>query len=429
MSVVVIGLNHRTAPLELLERMAIGDGQIAKALHDLTTREHLSEAVVLSTCNRTEVYAVAERFHGAYSDIRNFLGEVSFLPPEDFADHLYVHYDTEAAAHLFGVTSGLGSVVLGESEIQGQVKQAWDAAREEGTAGKTLNLLFRHALQAGKRARTETGIARGTASVSQAAVSMATDRLGRLDDKLVLVIGAGEMGEGMATALAAAGVAEVRVANRTPRRAAEVAARVGGRPVALLDLPEHIVEVDVLLTSTGSRAPMLEAADLTPIMAARANRPLLVVDIAMPRDVDPAVGRIPGVTLLDMDDVRAFVDRGIAERRQQAALVQVILDEELDRYREATSAREVAPAVVALRDLAESVRSSEIERFQSRLTTLDPAELAAVESLTRSLVAKLVHEPTVVLKGAAGTSRGDRLLGALRELFGIEAADPGEGAR
>ncbi|MGH9004877.1 MAG: glutamyl-tRNA reductase, partial [Acidimicrobiia bacterium] len=204
MSVVVIGLNHRTAPLDLLERMAVGEGQLPKALHDLCTRPNLSEALVLSTCNRTEVYAVAERFHGAYSDIRGFLADFSFLPPEEFADHLYVHYDTAAVSHLMSVTAGLDSAVLGESEIQGQVKHAWERAREQGAAGQTLNLLLRHALEAGKRARSETGIARNIASVSQAAVAMAGERLGGITGTTVLVVGAGDMGEGMAVALAGA---------------------------------------------------------------------------------------------------------------------------------------------------------------------------------------------------------------------------------
>jgi glutamyl-tRNA reductase len=425
-SVVVIGLNHRTAPLDLLERMAVGDVQMSKALHDLTTRENVSEAVVLSTCNRTEVYAVAERFHGAFADIRNFLGDISFLPPEEFADHLYVHYDSAAAAHLFAVVSGLDSVVLGESEIQGQVKHGWELAHEEGTAGKTLNLLFRHALQAGKRARTETGIARNIASVSHAAVAMATERLGDLTGKRVLVLGAGDMGEGMLTALVGAGVGDVLVTNRTRSRADELAARVGGRSVALLDMPDHLAEVDVLLTSTGSRALMVEAADLAPIMADRRRadgevRPLLIVDIAVPRDVDPAVGALPGVTLLDMDDLRTFAEQGVAERRREVGRVEAILEEELHSYLEATSAREVAPTVVALRERAEATRLAELDRFRNRLASLGPAEARAVDALSKSLVAKLLHEPTVVLKGAAGSSRGDRLLAALRELFGIEA--------
>jgi glutamyl-tRNA reductase len=418
-SVVVIGLNHRTAPLDLLERMAVGEAQLPKALHDLCTRPNLSEALVLSTCNRTEVYAVAERFHGAYSDIRGFLADFSFLPPEDFADHLYVHYDTAAVAHLMSVTAGLDSAVLGESEIQGQVKVAWERARDEGAAGQALNLLLRHALEAGKRARSETGIARNIASVSQAAVAMAGEHIGGITGRTVLVLGAGEMGEGMAVALAGAGAGRVLVANRTPGRAAALAARIDGEPVPLVDLPERLAEADVLLTSTGSRAPILEPQDVEPLLAGR-DRPLLIVDIAMPRDVDPGVGEVPGVTLLDMDDLRRFAALGVAERRREVAAVETVLNAEIDRYLGATSAREVAPMIVALRERAESVRSSELDRFKGRYDELDPRQLEMVEAVTRGVVAKLLHQPTVVLKDAAGSARGDRLVAALRELFEIE---------
>jgi glutamyl-tRNA reductase len=419
-SVVVIGLNHRTAPLELLERMAIGDGQLPKALHDLCTRPNISEALVLSTCNRTEVYAVAERFHGAYGDIRGFLADFSYLPPDEFADHLYVHYDTAAVSHLMSVTAGLDSAVLGESEVQGQVKQAWERAREQGTAGPALNLLLRHALEAGKRARTETAIARHIASVSQAAVAMAGERLGDIAGSTVLVLGAGEMGEGTAVALAGAGAGRVLVANRTPARAKELAARVGGEPVPLAEVPDRLADADVLLTSTGSRVPLLEQTDVAPVMAARPDRPLLVVDIAMPRDVDPGVGEVPGVTLLDMDDLRRFAAAGVAERRREVAAVEAILNQEIDRYLGATSAREVAPMIVALRQRAEAVRAAELERFRGRYDDLDTRQLDLVEAVTKGLVAKLLHQPTVVLKDAAGSARGDRLVAALRELFEIE---------
>ncbi len=420
MSVVVIGLNHRTAPLDLLERMTVDDADLGKALGDLCGREHISEALVLSTCNRTEVYAVAERFHGAYSDIRSFLADFSFLPPEGFADHLYVHYDTAAVSHLLAVTAGIDSAVLGESEIQGQVKQAWERARDEGAAGATLNLLLRHAVEAGKRARTETAIGRNIASVSQAAVAMAGERLGGVAGKTVLVLGAGEMGEGMAVALAGAGVDRVLVANRTAARAAELAARVGGRAVPLVELPDHLAGADVLLTSTGAQAPLLTRADVEQIMTGRAERPLLIVDIAVPRDVDPAVAEVPGVTLLDMDDLRSFADAGVAERRREVAAVELILNDELERYLVATSAREVAPMIVALRERAEAVRASELHRFRGRYGDLDPRQLDMVDAVTRGLVAKLLHQPTVVLKDAAGSPRGDRLVEALRELFEIE---------
>jgi glutamyl-tRNA reductase len=422
-SVVVIGLNHRTCPLDLLERMTIGDAHIPKALHDLTSRDHVSEAVVLSTCNRTEVYAVAERFHGAYQDIRSFLSEVAFLPPEDFADHLYVHYDSPAVSHLFSVAAGLDSAVLGESEILGQVKSAWELARAEGAAGTTLNLLFRHAIEAGKAARTETGIARNTTSVSQAAVAMAAERLGTLAGRRVLVLGAGDMGEGVALGMVKAGVGEVLVANRTWERSVALADRVGGRPVRFAAVPEAIEGIDVLVSSTGAASTLLEAEDLAPVMDRRPDRPLLVVDIAVPRDVDHAVGELPGVTLLDMDDLRAFADAGARARRSEVAAVQRLLDRELDRYLGATSAREVAPLVVALRQQAEAVRVAELERHRSRLGDLDDRQLEAVEALTRGIVGKLLHEPSVALKDAAGTARGDRLVATVRDLF--FGLDPG----
>jgi glutamyl-tRNA reductase len=421
LSVVVIGLNHRSTPLDLLERMTIGDAALTKALHDLVHREHVSEAVVLSTCNRTEVYAVAEKFHGAYQDIRDFLSEAAFLAPEDFSDHLYVHYDAPAVAHLFAVASGLDSVVLGESEILGQVRHAWERAREEGAAGASLNLLFRHAVEVGKRARTDTSVARGTTSVSQAAVAMATERLGGLEGKRVLVLGAGEMGEAMALALSRAGAADLVLANRTWERAVDLAATVGGRAVRLLDVPAAMVDTDVLLTSTGATAALLQVDDVTAIAAQREGRQLLIVDIAVPRDVDPAVGAIPGITLLDMEDLTTFTDVGRESREREVSAVQAILDEELDRYLGATSAREVAPMVVALRDRAEEVRRAELDRFRARLEGLDATQAEAVEALTRGIIGKLLHEPSVALKDAAGSPRGDRLVASLRELFGLEA--------
>ena len=424
MSVVVIGLNHRSTPLDLLERMTIGDAGLQKALHDVVSREDVSEAVVLSTCNRTEVYAVAERFHNAYQDIRDFLAEVAFLAPEDFSDHLYVHYDAAAVAHLFTVASGLDSVVLGESEILGQVRVAWERARHEGAAGPGLNLLFRHALEVGKRVRTDTGIARNITSVSQAAVAMAAERLDGLAGKRVLVLGAGEMGEAMALGLAKAGVADLALANRTWERAVELADRTGGRAVRLLDVPDALVDADVLLSSTGAAAPLLQADDITGIVGQRTDRPLLIVDIAVPRDVDPAVGAIEGVTLLDMDDLRAFADAGTEARRREVGAVQAILDDELERYLGATSAREVAPMIVALRERAEEVRRAELDRFRRRLEGLDEAQLDAVEGLTRGIIGKLLHDPSIALKEAAGSPRGDRLIASLRELFALEEESP-----
>ncbi|HSL57695.1 MAG TPA: glutamyl-tRNA reductase [Acidimicrobiales bacterium] len=419
MSVVAIGLNHRTVPLELLERMTISGARLPKALHDLRARTHLSEAVVLSTCNRTEVYAVAERVHGAYADIRDALGEISHVAPEDFSDHLYVHYDHDAVRHLFSVASGLDSAVLGESEILGQVKGAWELAQAESSAGSMLNLLFRHAVETGKRARTETTISHHTTSISQAAVAMAVDRLGRLTGARVLVLGAGEMGEGMATSLLGAGAAEVLVANRTWARAVEVADRVGGRAVRLGDLRVALGSVDVLLTSTGASSLMVEHGDLDAAMQGRADRPMLIVDIAVPRDVDPSSADIPGVTLLDMDDLRRFTEVGLRGRQREVSGVRRIVDEELQRFLGLRSAREAAPLVADLRTRADEIRQLELDRYRARLDHLDERDRETIEALTRGMLAKLLHEPTVRLKDAAGTPRGDRLADALRDLFDL----------
>jgi glutamyl-tRNA reductase len=420
-SVVVVGLSHRTVPLDLLERMTVDDAGLPKALANLRARDHLSEVVVLSTCLRTEIYALAEGFHGAMSDARNFLTEHSFAPPEDFTDHLYSYYGETAAAHLFAVASGLDSAVLGESEILGQVRDAWERAMQEGAAGPSLSVLFRHALEVGKRARSETRIARGTTSMSQAAVALAAERLGgSLDGRRVLLFGAGDMGEGMAGALAASpGVDEVLVANRTWAKAALLARRVGGRAVEHGALAAALEEVDVILTSTGSPSVILEAADLAPVLPSRNGRPLLIVDVAVPRDVDPGVGELAGVTLLDMDDLRAFAEEGMVGRRREVGRVRALVADEVDRWVSATTGRAAAPLIGALRSKAEAVRLGELDRLRSRLQDLDPRQREAVEALTRGILAKLLHEPTVRLKDAAGSPRGERLAEALRALFDL----------
>jgi glutamyl-tRNA reductase len=417
-SIVVIGLNHRTAPLDLLERTAIDDARVPKALDDLVHREHVGEAVVLSTCNRTEVYAVAEKFHGAYHDIRSFFCDQSYLPPEDVSDHLYVHYDADAAHHLFSVAAGLDSAVLGENEILGQVRNAWDLAQREGAVGSSLNLLFRHAVEVGKRVRTETGISRHIASVSQAAVAMAQQHIGTLAGRRVLVLGAGEMGEGMVRVLSDAGVDDLSIANRTWQTAVELAEQVGGRAIRLVDLPAALRGADVLLTSTGATSLMVEHAELEAVVAERTS-PLLIVDVAVPRDVDPAAAELPNVTLLDMDDLRSFAEAGVGERQLEVASVQRVIADELERFVGVSTAREVSPLVASLRARGDEVRRSELERLAGRLDGLDDRQREAVEAITKGIVAKLLHQPTVEIKDAAGTARGERLAEALRDLFDL----------
>ena len=421
MSVIVVGLNHRTAPLALLERVAVPSVALPKALADLRSRAALDEVVVLSTCMRTEVYATAERFHPAVQDVRNFLCESGFCAPEDLSDHLTVLYDDAAIGHLFTVAAGLDSAVLGEGEIQGQVRRAWEVAREEGTVGVVLSGVFRHALEVGKRVRSETGIARGITSVSQAAVALAAHHLGSLDGTRILVLGAGEMGEGMAVALAGSrGVADVVVANRTEGRAGDLASRIGGRAISIGELPTALAEVDVLLTSTGSPTPILTTEDLAPVIEARNGRPLLVVDVAIPRDIEPAVADFDGVTVLDLDDLRAFAQVGLEKRRREIAKVRCIVDDEVAEYLSDASAREVAPVIASLHARAEAVRAAELDRFRARLVGLDARERQAVEALTRGIIGKLLHEPTVQLKGSASSPRGERLAEALRALFDLD---------
>ena len=416
MSVVVIGLNHRTVPLELLERTTVSADALPKALHDLRSRPNVDEAVLLSTCNRTEVYAVAERFHGAFQDIRDFLCDLAGMAPEQLQPHLYSQHDAAAAAHLFSVAAGLESAVLGESEILGQVRTAWIAAQAEGAARSALNLLFRHALEVGKRARTETAIGRSTASVSYAAVEMVTERFGPLQDAKVLVVGAGQMGEGIVGALTGAGVGDVTVVNRTHERAVELAERLAGRAVPFIELPAALADADVLLTSTGAGTVVVEA-DV--VERAKAGRPLLVVDVAVPRDVDAAVADLPGVTLLDLDDLRDWAARGIAERAAEAARVRLIVAEEVVNYGEVVVSRQAAPLVAQLHEHAESLRTAELARYRNRLGDLDDRQQEALDGLTRAIVAKLLHDPTVNLKRDAGTPRGERNAAAVRDLFDL----------
>lgn len=405
--------------------MAVPAHALPKALSDIGGRDSIAEAVVVSTCNRTEIYAVCETFHGAVADIHRFLADVSGLPESSFVDHLVTRFDatpedTEVATHLFSVAAGLDSVVLGESEILGQVRTAWDAAVQQCVAGPRLSALFRHALEVGKRARAETGIARGTASVSHAAVELAADRLGgSLSGRSVLVLGAGEIGVSMVGALQHAGVAEVLVANRTRQKASALATRVGGTTVALHELPVALEQVAVLLTATSADEVVLHRDDIAAVMAAREGRPLLIVDAAMPRDVDPTAATVDGVTLLDLEAIRRFVEVGLESRRSEIDRVGAIVADEVDRYRAGSAARQVAPVITAMRSRLEELRATELSRYDTRLAGLTAEQRDAVEALTRQLMAKVAHEPTVRLKDAAGTPRGQRLADAVRALFDL----------
>jgi glutamyl-tRNA reductase len=419
MSLVVVGLNHRTVPVELLERMAVAPADLPKALQSLGRCEHLAEVVLLSTCNRTEVYAHATLFHPAMQDVRDFLSDVSGVDPDEFSDLLYTYHDDAAVAHLFGVAAGLDSMIIGEGEILGQVREAWQAAEREGASGPLLSRTFRHAIEVGKRARTETAIGRHAVSVSSAAVALANSHVGTLDDRRVLVLGAGEMGEGMALALAGAGVLEIVVANRTMSRGEALARRVGGRAISLDEVPAALVECDVLLVSTGASGLLMERSKVEQVMERRGGRALLIVDVGVPRNIDPGAGEVFGVTLLDIDDLRALGEQSLAQRRQEIGKVRDLIGDELDRHRLERSAREVAPLVTALRARAEELRALEVERYRSKLAALDPAAREAVDAITQGVVNKLLHEPTIRVKDAAGTARGELYADALADLFDL----------
>ena len=419
MSILVIGINHRSGPLSVLERVAIPVDEVPKAVGRLATRDNMREVVLVSTCNRTEVYAVTEKFHGAYADIRDFLCEIGDIGPDDLHQHLYSHHDAEAVSHLFEVAAGLDSAVVGESEILGQVRQAWEIAQVEGGARSTMNLLFRHALVVGKRARTETGIGRGTTSVSQAAVEMAVEQLGGLDGRRVAVVGAGAMGEGIAIGLQRAGARHVVVVNRTPERGDALAHRVDGEALGFDRLPHVLIENDVVITCTASGTPIVTHEMAEAASSARAGRPLLLVDIAVPRDVAPGVARLDGVMVLDVDDISAWADRGRALRQAEVERVSLIISDEVERFAVAATALQAAPLVGALRELAEEVRLAELHRYKRQLAHLDDEQRELVEAITRGIVAKLLHEPSVRLRDQAGTPRGERNAAAVADLFDL----------
>ena len=424
MSVVVVGLQHNQAPLPLLEASAVPDGDLHKLLSALSHRRNVEETVLLSTCLRTEVYAVVDRFHDAVAEIYEVLSDHTGASVEELSAHASIRFDDDVTSHLFSVTSGLESVVTGESEVVGQVRRAFDRAQEEGTCGPVLSALFRHALQTGKRVRTETAIAQGTTSFAHAAVEVARGRDGAgLRERSVVVVGAGDMGLGVCRALAesapAAAPRVVVVANRSLARAKDLVRDAAGGAVALRaarleDVADEIAGTDVVLSAVAAESHVLGVEDF-----ARRTGPLLVVDLGVPRNVDPAVGALDGVTLLDMDALGASVARALGDRQEEAAAARSIVAAEVERYRTASRQRGAAPVIASLRSRVESLRVAELERHRAQLADLSEEEWEHVDAATRAAVAKMLHEPTMLLKESAGTPRGERLVEALRILFDL----------
>jgi len=422
MPVIALGLNHKTAPLGLLGRLAIPEDTLPKALHQLSTYEHVLEGVVLSTCNRIEVYASVPRFHRGAQDLRNFLGEFRYVAPEDFSDHLYTYHDDGAIRHLFRVASGIDSMVIGESEILGQVRRAFQVAQTEDLVHRTLGHAFRQALKVGKAARAETDIARNPVSVSSAAVDFARRAFSErsLAGKKVLLVGAGKMGRLAMKALERAGVTDVVVVNRREERARDLAQRYGAAPLPFEDLEKALTNADIVICSTTAPGVVIDAATMRSARSRREpSQDLLVIDIAVPHDVDPEVRRVEGVTVRDLEDLARVVETSLGSRLSEVSKVEAIVAVEVGRFMEWERADEVAPVVSRLVAQAEKVRAVEMERFLRR-AGVDDATAEAVDRLSRRLVAKLLHEPISRAKEMPSSQQGKLHLSALRELFELD---------
>ncbi|MEA2451832.1 MAG: glutamyl-tRNA reductase [Actinomycetota bacterium] len=424
MSVVVVGLNHNSAPVDLLERLAITDEELPKALHQLLTYDHVLEGAVLSTCNRIEVYACVSKFHGGAQDLRNFLAEFCHVAPEDFTDRLYTYHDDAAIRHLFRVSAGIDSMVVGESEILGQVRRAFTAATEEGSIQRVLGSAFRKAMRAGKRARTETGIGRNPVSISSAAVDLARKAFegSTLAGKKVAIVGAGKMGKLAAQALSSAGASDVTVVNRSQERAQDLAAMFGAVPLPIEELPHVLVRSDIVITSTTAPDTIVDKDLVEKVVAQRGSgSPLFIVDIAVPRDVEASVRDIPGVVLRDIDDLRGVVDAGIGNRLSEVSQVEQIIGDEVNNFIEWQKSSEIAPTITELIAWAESIRQKEMERLAA--SDLSPEQLEAAERSSKRIVAKLLHPALEKAKELASSKQGHTYLTALRELFELDDED------
>jgi glutamyl-tRNA reductase len=418
MSVLVVGLSHRTAPIDVLEQAALSAEQARQLAVRLCGGDHVAEAVCLATCNRLEVYAEVGKFHGGVGEIGAALAEATGLALEDLTEHLYAHYESAAVAHLFSVTAGLDSMAVGEAQILGQVRSALRAGQQSRSAGRAIGHLLQQALRVGKRAHSETGLDRAAPSLVEAGLEQARDRLdaeaGALD---VLVLGAGAM-SGLAVATAGrAGVASVTVASRTFDRAQRLADSVSGRAVPFVDLPAALAGADVVIAAAGASGYLIGPEQAAAAQAARAGRAQVFVDLAMPRDVHPAAADRPGVHVIDLEHLGRELNRlGLTA---DVAAARALVADEVTAYLGELRAQAVAPTVVALRSMARSVVDAELGRLDHRLEGLDPAVRAEVEQTVHRVVEKLLHAPTVRIKELAAEPGGSSYAEALRTLFNL----------
>lgn len=420
MSLLVVGLSHRTASVPLLESATVAGGELSALLEELVQSPQVAEAMVLSTCNRVELYAEVDKFHGGVHDLSDALARRAGTDVAGLGAHLYVHYEDAAVEHLFSVAVGLDSMVVGEAQILGQLRTAYAAAQQAHTAGRRLHELVQQALRVGKRAHSETGIDAAGASLVAVGLAQAERVLGDLSGRSALICGAGSMAALTLTTLHRAGVLDIVVANRTPAHAELLAASADARPIALTELEDGLLDVDILVSSTASTALVIRADAVERAMKLREGRPLFVLDLALPRDVDPAVAGIHGVTLVDLEvlgDVLAGTEAGA-----EVDAARAIVAEEVGVFLAGLRSMEVTPTVTALRSRAAALVDVELARLTVRLPQLDAVARAEVELAVRRVVAALLHTPTVRVKELATIPGGDTYAAALRELFELDPA-------
>jgi glutamyl-tRNA reductase len=427
MSVLVVGLSHRSAPVEILERASVSSQDVPKLLDELNRTGRVGEVVVLSTCNRVEVYAVVEAFHGGLADVSGVLARHAGLSVTELSSYLYVHYAASAVDHLFAVAAGLDSMVIGEAQILGQLRTAYNTAIEAGTVGRVMHELAQQALRVGKRSHSETGIDAAGASVVSEALADAATVLGGLAGRRALVVGAGSMGALAGAQLRRAGLGALVLANRTPERAARLAANLTAdglpsRAVGLDQVPAELALADVLVSCTGAVGTVLTAEMVAGSLAHRDAGPLVICDLGLPRDVDPSVAELPGVTVIDLVTLNERLgDR--TEGDTVRAARQIVVDE-VAQYLSAQRSAEVTPTVTALRRRAAEVVDAELLRMSGRLPDLDPGVRDELAHTVRRVVDKLLHTPTVRVKQLAEAPGGDTYAEALRELFGLDPQAP-----
>jgi glutamyl-tRNA reductase len=420
---LAIGASHKTAPVEVREKLALPEQRAADFMRDLLGSSSVHEAVTISTCNRTELYLVVGDPVESESAVLGMLAGLAGIRPTELAPAIYSHRNCEAARHLYRVTAGLDSMIVGESEIQGQVKRAYDAALAKDTVGPLTNRLFTAALATGKRVRTETTIGEGQLSLPAVAVALAREQLGALTDREVVIVGTGETSELTARALADSGGHTVFVANRRRDRAIALAKRYGGDSVTFDELPEALERADIVVAATASPHLLLEAGELAEVMEARRGRPMLLIDLAVPRDIDSTCGDLPGVSLYDIDDLQAVIARNRRVRQAEARQAEGIIEEEIQHFAAWLGSLEVLPTLAALRAHATAIAEQVVQENAGKWESASPRDLERIEAVARAVVNRLLHDPTQRLKERPD-DRVHARMALVRDLFGIAAQEP-----